>query len=106
MTFPDSSVRRAEPPRYVLRTLQLVEHRDGVILERDKALSLVVDKELVVGRAIFPCALARRDLRRRTQIGPVQPLGLVAPDVERFASFARFLPVDLGKFREISERFA
>src|SRR5207249_9723771 len=99
MTFTDSSVRDAEPLRYVLRTLQLVEHRDGVVLERDEAFSLVVCEELVVGRAIFPCALARRDLRGRTQIGPVQPLGFVAPDVERFAPLTSCFAIDLGKVR-------
>src|SRR5437667_12814260 len=106
MTFTDSSVRDAEPLRYVLRTLQLVEHRDGVILKRDEALSLVIDKELVVGRAILPCALARRDLRGGTEISPVQSPGIVAPNAERLASLARFLTVDLRKVRQIGERLA
>ena len=36
------SVRDAEPLAYVLRMLQLVEHGDGIVLERDGALSPVI----------------------------------------------------------------
>src|SRR5258706_7182353 len=100
------SVRDAEAFGYVLRTFQLVEDGDGVVLERYEALSLVVGKDLIVGRAVFPCALARRDLNGGTQIGPVQPLRLVAPNGERFATLARFFPVDLGEVRRICQRFA
>src|SRR4029077_17937910 len=78
--FPPRLVRDAESLRYVLRTFQLVEHRGGVVLERDEALPLCVDKELVVGRAVLSGALARRDLRGLTQISPVQPLGLTPPN--------------------------
>src|SRR6266550_5714141 len=80
------SGRDAEALAYVLRTFQFVEHRGSVVLERDEALSICVDKELVVGRAVLSGALARRNLRSRTQVGPVDALGFVAPNVERLAS--------------------
>src|SRR5882762_8311644 len=62
------SVRYPEAFGYVLRTFQLVEDRDGVVLERYEALSLIVEKDLIVGRAVLPCALPRRDLNGGTQI--------------------------------------
>src|SRR6266478_1991722 len=95
------SVRDAEPLCHMLRTFQFVKHRRGVVLESDKALSLVVDEELIVGRAVLSGALARRDLRGGTQISPIEFFGLVAPVGERLASLARFLTVDLRKVRHI-----
>ena len=53
----DGSVCDAEPRRYVPRTFQLVEYSDGVVLEGDEALSLVVDEKLIAGCAVLPRAI-------------------------------------------------
>src|SRR5437868_9495602 len=86
--------------------LQLVEHGCGVVLEGDKALPLVIDKQLIVGRAVLSRSVSRCDLGGGTQIRPVQPLRIFTPDGQRLASLAGLLTVDLRKIRQVGERFA
>jgi len=38
------SIRDTEPPTHVPRMLELVQHRDGIVLEGDEAPSLLVDE--------------------------------------------------------------
>src|SRR3954466_12863248 len=90
----------------MLRSLQLVEDRDSIVLKGYKAFSFVVHQQLVAGRAVFSRAIPRRDLRSRTQIGPVEPLGFFAKNRERLSSFARFFTIDLRKVRRVREGFA
>ena len=105
-THGAASVRDAEALGDVLRMLQLVEHRCRIILESDKTLPVVVDQELVVGRAVLSRSLSRRNLGGGTQIGPVQPFRIITLDGKRLASLARFLAVDLRKIRQVGEGFA
>src|SRR4051812_47908503 len=97
------SVRDAESLRHVLRTLELVEDRDGVVLEGDEALALVVGEELVVSRTVFSGPLPWRDLGGRTQVSPLQSFRVLAPDVERFPSLARLVGVDRREVGHVGE---
>src|SRR5690349_11686529 len=52
------------------RAFQFVDHRDGVILNRNPALAGSVYQELVVSEAELSRALSGRQVCRRAQIGP------------------------------------
>src|SRR5439155_6058489 len=101
-----ASVSDAEPRTHVLRPFELVEHRDRVVLEGDEAAALRVDEELVVRGAVFPRPLARRDLRRGAQVGPVQPLRSAPPNGQRLTTLLRLGLVDLWEIRLVGERLS
>src|SRR4029077_19428236 len=54
------------------RAFQFVDHRDGVILNRNLALTGGVYQELVASKAELSRTLLGRQLCRRAQIGPLK----------------------------------
>jgi hypothetical protein len=54
----------------VLRVFEFIHQRDGVVLHRDAALSLVVDDEVVPADAELAGAFAGVEVGGRTKVGP------------------------------------
>src|SRR6516162_7554213 len=55
----------------VIGLLELIHKRDGVIFHRDAALLLLIGDELVRAQSKLAGTLARLEIGRRSEIGPV-----------------------------------
>lgn len=69
----------------MLRVLQFIDHRDGKILHGNMALATRVNKQAIVAEPEFSGALARCEIGRRRQEGPVECL-LVSQRLKKLAS--------------------
>src|SRR5690348_8359867 len=91
----------------VLGPLQLVDQRHRVVLERDPALALLIDEELVPTRAVRSSPLAGLERHRWTDVGPVEVLSTGPVNGEGVAVLQR-LPLvrlgDLGSVHELDAR--
>ena len=66
------SVPRRKAPPNMSRTFQFIDHRDGVILNRNLALAGRIYQELVVSEAELSRAVFGRQFCRRAQIRPFE----------------------------------
>lgn len=73
----------------MLRRLQFVDEGDCKILHRDPAFAIRVAEQLITAEAECPGPLARRELGRGRQEGPVEIL-FRTQDIEELASGLRF----------------
>ncbi len=52
--------------------LQLIDHRDRVVFDRDSALPVRADQQIVRPEPKFPRPFPRHEVMRRTQVSPIQ----------------------------------
>ena len=101
--FSVASVRNSEALATVSRTLNLVHQGDGVILDRDAALALIVREELVGAGSISAGTLPGLNDGWRAEIAPFDILGARTKQLQGLGLRQRLGFVFGGEGRSINQ---